>query len=76
MPKGIRSPTSYFPYRGSKILYPENSSGALYETMMAEDGLTKKSLVRIADRDLGALGGGLQEAHMPTRRRHDRVQGV
>ena len=44
------------PLVGSKIEYPTDSSGDIYEDLLAEDGLTKQDFDNIRDREL-AVGG-------------------
>ena len=44
------------PLVGSKIEYPTDSSGDIYEDLLAEDGLTKQDFDNIKDREL-AVGG-------------------
>merc|ERR1740136_390800 len=44
------------PMAGSRIQYPTNGTGKLFETMLAEDGLTMDVFKKIGDKEL-ALGG-------------------
>ena len=44
------------PLIGSKIEYPTDSTGDVYEELLAEDGLTKDDFEKITDREL-AVGG-------------------
>jgi len=44
------------PMVGTKIEYPTNSTGKLFDTMLAEDELCKEDFAKIGDREL-ALGG-------------------
>ena len=44
------------PLAGSKIEYPSDSTGDVYEDLLAEDGLTKEYFEKVQDREL-AVGG-------------------
>jgi len=44
------------PLVGKKIVYPTNSTGGLFESMLSEDDLSKESFVKVGDREL-SLGG-------------------
>eukprot|EP00979_Chaetoceros_neogracilis_P018308 scaffold10570_cov290-Chaetoceros_neogracile.AAC.13 len=44
------------PLAGSKIEYPSDSTGDVYEDLLANDGLTKESFDNVLDREL-AVGG-------------------
>jgi len=44
------------PMVGTKIQYPENESGALFDTLLADHGITKKHFSKVQDRDLSFKG--------------------
>lgn len=44
------------PLVGTKIQYPENESGALYDSLLADQGITKKQFSTIQDRDFSLKG--------------------
>jgi len=44
------------PMAGSKIQYPENSTGNYFDEMLAENGITKDSLKKFPDREISLTG--------------------
>jgi tRNA pseudouridine13 synthase len=44
------------PLAGSKVKYPTNESGALFDSLLADHSITKQHFVKVQDREL-ALGG-------------------
>lgn len=44
------------PLVGTKVQYPTNESGALFDSLLADHGITKQQFVKVQDREL-ALGG-------------------
>ena len=44
------------PLAGTKIQYPENSTGAYYDEVLGEFGVTKEDLKRLSDRDISLPG--------------------
>jgi tRNA pseudouridine13 synthase len=44
------------PLAGTKVQYPTNESGALFDSLLADHGITKQHFAKVQDRDL-ALGG-------------------
>lgn len=44
------------PLAGTKIQYPENSTGAYYDEVLGEFGVTKEDLKKVSDRDISLPG--------------------
>ena len=44
------------PLAGTKIQYPENSTGAYYDEVLGEFGVTKEDLKKLSDRDISLPG--------------------